>query len=110
MSGLSTTSFENEEVSDLARDVDEQLRALAERRKSTMEAQYQPPLYLSLEGEPFAISAVRIRERDDQEAVVAHGQRVSFVWSESRRAARIDAIEGMSAGATFYIIDFEVTV
>jgi sensor domain CHASE-containing protein len=110
MSQLSTTAFDNEEVAELARDVDDQLRALAERRKVTMTAQYQLPLYLSLDGEPFAISAVRIRQRDNPESVVAHGQRVSFVWSESRRAARIDAIEGMSSGATFYIFDFEVTV
>jgi hypothetical protein len=65
MSQLSTTAFDNEEVAELARDVDDQLRALAERRKVTMTAQYQLPLYLSLDGEPFAISAVRIRQRDN---------------------------------------------
>jgi sensor domain CHASE-containing protein len=110
MSGLKSTVFENAEVTRLATDVDERLRAMAERQKASMEAQYQPPLYLSLDDEPYAISAVRIRERDDQEAVVAHGQRVSFTWDAGRRAARIDAIEGMSAGATVYLMDFEVTL
>jgi hypothetical protein len=65
-------------------------------------------MYLSLDNEPFAIIAARVRNRDTPETVVANGLRVSFVYDGDRRQARIDDIEGMSTGATFYVFDFLV--
>jgi hypothetical protein len=108
MSQLHKTSYVEQPVSELARDVDEQLRALTTQLKVTTTEQYREPMYLTLDNEPFGISAVRVRQRDTPETVVSHGQRVSFVWDESRSAARIDDIDGMTPGATFYVFDFLV--
>jgi hypothetical protein len=105
---LSTTSYPEESVSDLAREVDEELRALVTMSRVSVTAQYAEPMYLSLDDEPFAILAARVRERDDSEAVVANGVRVSFVYDGDQRRARIDEIEGMTPGASFYVFDFLV--
>lgn len=105
---LATTAYKDPDVQRLARDADEQLRALVTARKATITAQYTEPMYLSANDEPYGIICIRVRQRDNPEAVVAHTQRVSFVWDASRRAARIDDIGGMSTGATFYVFDFLV--
>lgn len=108
MIALPTTSYSEPEVSELARDVDEQLRSLVTVTKRSLTAQYTEPLYLALDAEPYAIIAARIRNRDTPSTVVANGLRCSFEYEGDRRRARIDDIEGMSTGATFYVFDFLV--
>lgn len=106
VSQLSTTSYADADVARLARDTDEQLRALVTAYKLTTEQQYTEPMYLTLAAEPFAIIAARVRLRDTPETVVANGLRVSFTWLGDR--ARLDDIEGMSVSASFYAFDFLV--
>lgn len=106
MTQLSSTAYADDDVAGLARDVDDQLRTLVAMQKVTAEQQYTEPMYLSLDAEPFAIIAARIRLRDTPETVVANGLRVSFTWLGDR--ARIDDIEGMAVSASFYTFDFLV--
>lgn len=103
---LASTSYKDPDVAGLARDVDEQLRSLVTMLKVTAVQQYTEPMYLSLDAEPFAIIAARVRLRDTPETVVANGLRCSFTWLGNQ--ARIDDIEGMSTGASFYTFDFLV--
>lgn len=108
MSALPTISYGEPEVSELARDVDEQLRALVTMTKLTITAQYTEPMYVALDAEPYAILAARVRNRDTPSTVVASGLRCSFEYDGDQRRVRIDDIEGMSTGATFYVFDFLV--
>jgi hypothetical protein len=108
VSQLATTSYKDRDVASLAVDTDEQLRALVNMSKVTAVQQYTEPMFVTLDAEPFAIVAARIRLRDTPETVVANGLRVSFTWLGDR--ARIDEIEGMTVGASFYTFDFLVVI
>lgn len=104
---LPTTSFNDRAVNALALDINGVLMRLMPTRVLSFAAQYREPMHIALESQPLGLYAMRIREESAPEDVVNHGTRVSWTW-DGTRGARIDAIEGMTPGATRYLFDLEV--
>lgn len=102
--------FDDQQLGEHARDIQDALDALDRTERKTVEAAYQEPMTLALNEQPVAIEAIRVIDLSAQGTPVTCGSLCSFVWGTS--GARITSIDGMSTvlhGGKRYRFTFRIS-
>lgn len=96
------------DLAELARDVWRAITDLPETKVVEVRSNYEPPLYLAIDHNPSLILCGRVRDvAAPESAITAAGALVHWRWEGTR--ARIDAIQGLSAGSgKTYLFTFQV--
>ncbi len=105
MKTLRKRLYQDPEIGELARDVDDALQSLVELSKVRFEGVCNLPIYLSLAEQPTAIIAARVQAKDGS-AHLSPGF-LAFTWESSGRRAKISSMAGVVPGVP-YVIDFLV--
>jgi hypothetical protein len=94
------------DLGELARDLLAKFATIPLRKIVEVTQLYAEPMYLAADHNPTAITCLRVRQQNSQEAPVLSGAAVHWVWDSNR--AKINSIDGMTPGSTNYIFTFEL--